>query len=98
MLNMGHLWLKRVLRMALTTLIRTSCLLSSRRIVTLLIRCKTGETYWVGQMIGKYHEDAKAAGMIVSLLSSPSYDERVKGLLTSQSFYLRLGFKVDRST
>jgi hypothetical protein len=49
-------------------------------------------------MIGKYHEDAKAAGMIVSLLSSPSYDERVKGLLTSQSFYLRLGFKVDRST
>jgi hypothetical protein len=98
MLTRGHLWLKRVLRMVLTTLIRASCLLSSRHIVTLLMRCRTGETYWVGQMIGKYHEDAKAAGVIVSLLSSSAYDERVKILLIPQSFYLRLGLKVDHST
>ena len=98
MLNTGHLSLKRVLRMALTSLIRKSCLFYSRHTGTRLILCRTGETYWVGEMIRKYHEVAKSAGVIVSVLSCSAYNERVKILLTSQSFYLRLVLKVDHLT
>ena len=95
MLNMRHLSLKRVFRMVLTTLIRKIWLLYSRCTATLLMICWTGETYCVGEMIGKYHEVAKSAGVIVSVLSFSVYNERLKILLTSQSFYLRLGLKAD---
>jgi hypothetical protein len=98
MLNMEHLSLKRVLRMVLTTLIRKSCLLYSRHTATQLIRCSTGETYWVGEIIGKYHDAAKSAGVIVSLLFFSVHNERLKILLKSESFFLRLGLKVDRLT